>query len=404
MNSVKLTKIDITNYRSCVSTTFEPTQTLSALIGPNGSGKTTILSAIQLLLKLHSNYHRRRNSEHHSSDSVINATFKWKGKSVYYQAQISLVNNERNEDEIIAANESWTFPSLSGNRKKLNLPLSAITEESRFSEKPFRETMLGYITHNIGNPDASPLIMEAIGAISQFISTISYYSASIFTNPSSSPISFEVEEIMVRRTMTASGHRKFLFDLYTAHRDQTEDYQDYCAIVGADGLNLIDRIEFHAIETSSSIYKVSVGGRITTREKKNNLIIPNFIIFGNSLSPSQLSEGTFKALALIFYVMTNHGSMLLIEEPEVCVHHGLLSSIVELIQTYSREKQIVISTHSDQLLDHIPVESVFKTLRSEETTTVSNIKKDMDPEELSALRNYLKNEGGLGQYWKHGEL
>lgn len=406
MEHVKLVKIDIKNYRSCVSTIFEPTTTLSALIGPNGSGKTTILSALQLLIKIYNtaSYYRRRNAESNSSDCLLTATFKWRGKNVTYQSQVSLVNNERNEDEIIGTTESWSFPAISGNRRKLNIPLGAFGEESRYSDRSFRATLIEHIGHKIGNEESAKEVTDALSDIAKFIGTISYYSASIFTNPSSSPISFEVEESMIRRGAAGSGHKKFLFDLYTAHRNNTEDYNNYCDIVGSDGLNLIDRIEFYSIETSSSTYKVAVGGKFTTREKKNNLIIPNFIIYGNALSPSQLSEGTFKTLALIFYIMTNHGSMLLIEEPEVCVHHGLLSSIIELIKLYSQEKQIIISTHSDQLIDHIPLESVFKTARSDETTSVSNIKKDMGPQELAALRDYLKYEGGLGQYWKHGEL
>ncbi|MDA3135700.1 AAA family ATPase [Pseudomonas syringae] len=52
MSDVTLTKMEITNYRSCVDTTFEPNPNLSVLIGPNGSGKTTVLSAFQLLSKL----------------------------------------------------------------------------------------------------------------------------------------------------------------------------------------------------------------------------------------------------------------------------------------------------------------------------------------------------------------
>lgn len=407
MDHTKLSKLDIKNYRSCVSTTFEPTTTLSALIGPNGSGKTTVLSALQLLIKLQgsTNYYRPRSQDPYSSDCVITATFKWRGKNVFYKAQISLINNERNEDEILAATESWMMPSVTGSRKQIQVPLGALSNHYRYPGRSFRETLVGHIAGSSGNQETAEIATQAILEISQFIASISYYSASVFTNPSSSPISFEVEgESMVRRGATSAGHKNFLYDLYTAYRDDTEDFKNYCSIIGSDGLNLIDSLKFQAIETSSSVYKVSVGGRITNREKKTNLIIPNFFIYGNALSPSQLSEGTFKTLALVFYIMTNHGSMLLIEEPEVCVHHGLLSSIIELIKLYSHEKQIIISTHSDQLIDHITLESVFKTTRSEETTTVTSITKEMGSEELKALRDYLQNEGGLGQYWKHGEL
>lgn len=235
--------------------------------------------------------------------------------------------------------------------------------------------------------------------------SISYYSASIFTNPSNCPISFEVEsESGARRGVSITGHKKFLYDLYDAHKKESEDYSQFVDLVGTNGINLIDGLSFQEIQTSSSTYKVTAGGHITTKEKKNNLIIPNFKISGNSLSPSQLSEGTFRTLGMLFYLIKDHSPLMLIEEPEVCIHHGLLSSIIQLIKIYSEERQIIISTHSDQLLDQLDIESVFKVDRTEEGTKVENIKKKLSSEELKALKDYLRNEGGLGEYWEHGAL
>ena len=97
--------------------------------------------------------------------------------------------------------------------------------------------------------------------------------------------------------------------------------------------------------------------------------------------------------------------MLLIEEPEVCIHHGLLNSIVELIKTYSREKQIIISTHSDAVLDELDIHNVFKVTKDDGAgTKVTGINKSLKGQELRALRNFLKTEGTLGEYWRHGDL
>jgi predicted ATPase len=95
----------------------------------------------------------------------------------------------------------------------------------------------------------------------------------------------------------------------------------------------------------------------------------------------------------------------MIEEPEVCVHHGLLNSIVELIEAYSQTKQIIISTHSDSVLDRLDVDNVFKVWRTRESgTQVASISRKMKNRELRALKDYLLNEGSLGEYWKHGDL
>ena len=112
--------------------------------------------------------------------------------------------------------------------------------------------------------------------------------------------------------------------------------------------------------TSSSDYSVRVGGTVEVRRRHQLLVIPQFRIGKRQLSPNQLSEGTFKTLALLFHVMTEDSTALLVEEPEVCVHHGLLSSILELIKSYSQHKQMILSTHSDYVLDQVKPENVYR--------------------------------------------
>jgi predicted ATPase len=134
-------------------------------------------------------------------------------------------------------------------------------------------------------------------------------------------------------------------------------------------------------------------------------VIPQFRLGRQKLSPNQLSEGTFKTLALLFHVITEESSALLIEEPEVCIHHGLLSSILELVKSYSRRKQMIISTHSDYVLDHVTPENVLRvTFDKSQGTSVHHISKIMTAKEYLALREYLEQDGNLGEYWREGGL
>jgi len=406
--NVRIKKLEIKNYRSCINTTFEPKGGLSSLIGPNGSGKTTILNAIQLLNSLtamrNNPFRKKSDPESFSSDCVLKVTFEWNGETVNYEAKINLVNNERNEDEILNSEERWGFYPITKTRRKVIIPLYLAIDNYHYTRHnlPSITSFLGgfYNSESMGKT-----VTQAMYDIANFAKSISYYSASIFTNPSSCPISFEVEsESGARRGISITGHKKFLYDLYDAYKKDSPEYDQFIELVGPEGINLISELAFQEIQTSSSTYKVAAGGRITTKEKKNNLIIPNFRIAGNSLSPSQLSEGTFRTLGMLFYLIKDHSPLMLIEEPEVCIHHGLLSSIIQLIKIYSLEKQIIISTHSDQLLDELEIESVFKVDRTDEGTKVENIKKKLSGSELKALKEYLRNEGGLGEYWKHGAL
>jgi predicted ATP-dependent endonuclease of OLD family len=71
-----LKKIEIINYKSCDKTVLELHPNLTALIGINGSGKTSILSAIRLLkmISAERSFYRNKNSES-LFETIINATF-----------------------------------------------------------------------------------------------------------------------------------------------------------------------------------------------------------------------------------------------------------------------------------------------------------------------------------------
>jgi Fe-S cluster assembly ATPase SufC len=194
--------------------------------------------------------------------------------------------------------------------------------------------------------------------------------------------------------------------MYSASRDEANSkYKQFIEIVGPKGLQLIDGLTFRQVRSSSTEYSVRVGGKVERRKRENLLIIPQFRIGREILSPNQLSEGTFKTLALLFHVITENSSTLLIEEPEVCVHQGLLSSILELIKSYSSHKQMILSTHSDYVLDHVKPENVYRVSFSKAQGTVArHIRKTMTSREFAALRDYLERQGNLGEYWREGGL
>ena len=400
---MKIAKISIKNYRSCLDTSFEPNGNLSALIGPNGSGKTNVLSAIKLLPGLcfpHGAGRRYFGDERTTPLSEIKTWYEIDGKKLIHTAQLNLVTNEKNQDEIIDSVESWDMYEFSGVRKKVSCPswiLLDITRDSRRSA-----SLLGYLSSQGVGPTDLPVLAQAV----KEIASISYYSASQFTNPGSCPISFEVEGDEKRRTgISITGHKKFLYDLYQEYSRKSDAYSEFIDLIAPSGIGLVEEISFQEIVTSSSNYSVLSGAKVKKSEKNNLLVVPSFKVSGNQLSPSQLSEGTFKTLALVFYLVTDKSPIIMLEEPEVCVHLGLLNSIVELIRIYSKNKQILISTHSDSVLDKLELKNVFRVRReSAKGTVVSNVGKKMKAVELRALKAYLANEGSLGELWRHGDL
>lgn len=65
-----------------------------------------------------------------------------------------------------------------------------------------------------------------------------------------------------------------------------------------------------------------------------------------------MSDGTLRAIGLLAAVYQRPApSLIAIEEPEATIHPGALESILDLLHHASRHMQVVITTHSPELLD-----------------------------------------------------
>ncbi|MCH8012854.1 MAG: AAA family ATPase [Candidatus Marinimicrobia bacterium] len=406
-----ISKISVKDYRSCLNTTFELHPNLSVLIGPNSAGKTNILNALLLLKRLVDEkpyfYH---GEEKPTGQCKLKVWFDVGGKKIILNAAVDIFTDDSNNDVVVSSNQYWTAKDFTGNQKQIRFPLWMVREFAwaeghegvvRFN---LRQHYIPRRRFQFNVPDK---VIKPLSAIVNTLGEMRYYSASQFTNPGDCPVSFEIEKEGNRsRGIRLSRHAKFLFDLYTSWKStEPGAYSQFFEIVGPKGIGLINNILFKEIPTSSIDYSVRSGGQVIQRKREKILIVPQFRIENNELSPNQLSEGTFKTITLLFYLVTEVSRLLLIEEPEVCVHHGLLSSIIELIKTYSVDKQIVVSTHSDFVLDEVDPENVYRVTKSPDTgTSVAHITKAMSRRELSALHHYLETEGNLGEYWRHGGL
>lgn len=405
-----ITKIEVVNYRTCLRTSFSPHPQLSVLIGPNGSGKTNLLHAITILKQLSTETRFGRGPQDVPTvSSRIAVTFALSQGEARLVADVKTFSDENNRDVIVGSRQRWHLRDITPPRRPLTLPLAAAlyAQGSARQESLFAHEIVYWPQHNVRAIQGVPReAWSLIRAVADFLAQMQYYGASQFTNPARTAVSFEIEEGegSLRRHRT-SGQAAFLSNLYSQQKRADPGYSQFLEIVGPKGLHLIDDITFQEIPTSSINYSVQVGGKVVQQTRSKMLIVPQLTVGTQTLSPNQLSEGTYRTLALLFYLTTQPSTLILLEEPEVCIHHGLLNSILEVIKVHSREKQIILSSHSEFVLDHVAPENVFSVaFRQDRGTEVKGIAASLSRSALDALRDYLRTEGNLGEYWRSGGL
>ncbi len=423
--SATLAQVIVEGYRSCRNTDFSPHPQLSALIGINGAGKTNLLSAVRLLANRSRRFFSPTNENESSlNETIITSWFLVNGFRIGFRLRLFLSISSKNTDEVVEVAEEWNFKSITSSRIWRAIPPTLIINSakaqrggildidmSRYERQFFMNKKLAHAdlsAKEFFNDEISKnkKVIAAVNAVTIFRRGITYYGASQFTDPSRCPSSFEIEGD--GRLADAYGnsrvHAKFLHDLYTLRKSKPELYEVYEQFISKNELGLISRLTWKEVQLSSNIAEVKSGGTFKRVRKYKTLIIPKIQIGQSHITFNQLSEGTFKTLAMVFYIMTDSSSCLLIEEPEVCIHLGLLSRIMSTIKSYSATKQVIFSTHSDQILDQLEPNNVFVVAMTRAGTTATAIETWIGNKGKTALTEYLEESGTLGEYWRAGGL
>jgi predicted ATPase len=101
---------------------------------------------------------------------------------------------------------------------------------------------------------------------------------------------------------------------------------------------------------------------------------------GGKQQEMQFSDGTLRLIGFLFALLDNHG-VLLLEEPEINLHSGIISQIPEFISKIQRSKkskldsQVLITTHSYDILSDSGISSdeVLLLKNTQEGTTIQKV-------------------------------
>ena len=110
------------------------------------------------------------------------------------------------------------------------------------------------------------------------------------------------------------------------------------------------------------------------------------------LDAAQESDGTLRMLALLTAIyQRRRPSLLGIEEPELAIHPGVLAALADTLEEASLRTQIVITTHSPDLIDRFPIGCIRAVEFVDGETKVGEVSK----RQASAVRKRLFTLGEL---------
>ncbi|MDZ7881357.1 MAG: AAA family ATPase [Saprospiraceae bacterium] len=119
----------------------------------------------------------------------------------------------------------------------------------------------------------------------------------------------------------------------------------------------------------------------------------------------QLSDGT-KRLFYIFlkFLSKKNNNLFFIEEPELGIHPDQLYLLMDFLKEQSKEKQIIITTHSSEvlnILDKDELDRIIVTRYDDEKGTQMH---HLSPHKIKKGQMYMDKVGYLSNFWVHSNL
>lgn len=119
----------------------------------------------------------------------------------------------------------------------------------------------------------------------------------------------------------------------------------------------------------------------------------------NPFPPSAISDGTIRLLGVLLAVLhqPTEAGLTCIDEPERCVHPQVLKTLVEVMREASSERQILVTTHSAELVRWLEPSEVLLVDKADNQTIIARA------QDVKHIEKFLK-EFRLDELWLHGYL
>ncbi|HZZ44040.1 MAG TPA: ATP-binding protein [Tepidisphaeraceae bacterium] len=388
--------VQIRNFRSCGNTVVPLFDSVTALVGKNGVGKSNVLLAIEWMA--------RRAS---SPTDLDMPTYAPNQDPFEITARLELGSQQY--EYFVRYQGPFVRESI---RKDFVERLSILTPNGEHSIifdrtagiviTPLRDVPLLVGTSAASMASISSLLPAddvlnlAIEPVKTFFAGIQYYLIDDSREGMVSDLVVDTEYQKWRQRYVAEGAltKSVAYRLLYMFHENREMLNEFRSLVGPEGLGIVN---FVGVETIDA--QPATGGQKSGLNKYHFFQFIPLEGMGGSGSPrtfSSLSSGTRRAIRMLVSLLFDRRSLMLIEEPEVSIHPGLLRKIVGIFRTYSPISQVIFTTHSAEVLNVLnPAEIVL--LSAPAGNTLARV---LGPDEIALAHKFLCDEGSLADYFE----
>ena len=404
-----LKKVRIRDYAPLRDATVEFKPGLNIIIGPNGVGKTRFLELTSSLLELQEEHHIGLGSELTISGQYeIKVEFRDRERTTSPEKTamsprlaadapkpliIHATYGSKETKEIttildVAISDFIKDPSFfySVILVKHGIPVSGlpIVDESLEMFLDNRET-----TVQTKSGRKNPYKIE-----SQFIQAITRIIVSIIRRGYGFPTPL----------MTTETARELIFAAIGKYMDSLSHYLPYYSPI-------------QAVRCGNffQVYHQDVPVQYTVKG-----LVLEFRIQENWLPFSALSDGTKRLFYVISELLTPKPAstadtirrlqveyekkIIFLEEPELGIHPAQLTKLLNLIREVSRENQVILTTHSPQVLDILTKDELDRITLCELDPEKGTQFHKLSAEKQQQARTYMEEVGFLSDYWRYSYL
>jgi len=371
---IQITKLHAENFLSLRDFPLELGK-LNVIVGPNACGKSNVVKAFRVLSKVAKADYRFLDIGITKFDELV---FKGKNLPVRLRAYLS-INGKDAIYEVRLEHDS-RFEGLTVDGMSIfeaHARMNEILHGSYISKDYVKRTLsphsAPYFDRSMylaSTRDVPANAREELLSARDFISDFSSYSF----EPSKMRLSVDVYVAPIL-TYDGSTLARVLLHLYLEKRKSFEMIEEHLKSLVPEIEELIPRIEGYTVHL-----------RVLEKGMER------------SLSPSQTSDGTLRLLAFITALQLG-SPLVTFEEPEICVHPSLLEIVVDMLR--KAPPQVIVTTHSPYLLDHVEPEEVTVLEKVEGETRGKRL---AEPIELERVKKMLEEGLTMGEIWYSGAI